>query len=234
VNQLPAWRTYQESAAAFFRELGMNASTDVTVEGVRTSHDVDVLVTFQHGGLDLKWVVECKEWKSSVSKVHVLALRQIVEDVGADRGILLAENGFQSGAIEATARSNVSVTSISDLRDTAAEALNRQKLLSFPLRIAQAHRNYWSISKADRIELGIRTDMDDRGYLGQLVLGAAQDVLLSALANEYPPKGLYSGNREAWKIGNLGKAVNWLEREVSELEARLNTPEAISRRRPDF
>jgi hypothetical protein len=37
----------------------------------------------------------------------VLALRQIVTDVGADRGILLSEKGFQSGAVEAATLTNV-------------------------------------------------------------------------------------------------------------------------------
>jgi restriction system protein len=231
MNLPPAWRSYQESAAEFFRELGMTAVTDATVNGIRTNHDVDVLVTFQHGGLDLKWIVECKDWKTRVPKSHVLTLRGIVQEVGADRGILLAEGGFQSGALEAALNSNVSLTSIAGLRDTAADALNQQKLLAFPLRIAQAHRDYWSISKADRIELGIRTDMDDRGYLGQLVLGTAQDVLLSSLAGQYPPRGLYSTNREAWKIADLSGAIEWLETELSELEGRLTSPEAVARRK---
>jgi restriction system protein len=173
VNLPPAWRSYQEKAAEFFRELGMTAVTDATVDGVRTTHDVDVLVTFKHGGLDLKWIVECKDWNSRVPKSHVLTLRGIVQEVGADRGILLAEGGFQSGALEAAENSNVSLTSIASLRTMASDALNQQKILAFPFRIAQAHRDYWSISKTDRIELGIRTDTDDRGYLGQLVLGTA-------------------------------------------------------------
>lgn len=75
--------------------------------------------------------------------------------------------------------------------------------------------------------------VDDRGYLGQLVLGAAQDVLPSALAEQYPPRGLYSVNRDAWKIADLGEAIVWLETELSELEARLSTPEAIARRRQE-
>lgn len=232
VTKLPEWSAYQENAAEFFRELGLQATTNAEVEGVRTHHDVDVLVTFQHSGLDLKWVVECKHWKSNVSKLHVLALRQIVDEVGADRGILLAENGFQSGAIEAAEKSDVSLTSIADLRVTASEALNLQKLLSFPLRVAVAHRGYWSISKSDRISLGIRTDVGDRGYLGQLVLGAAQDVLLSALADQYPPCGHYVAYGDAGEIANLGEAISWLEREVSHLEGLLNTPEAVARMRP--
>lgn len=47
---MTAWRDYQEEAAAFFRSIGLSAETDKTIIGVRTSHDVDVLVKSQHYG----------------------------------------------------------------------------------------------------------------------------------------------------------------------------------------
>lgn len=87
------WKDYQEETAEFFRSLGLKAETDVTVEGVRTKHDIDVLVKSHHAGFAITWIIECKHWNSKVSKLHVLALREIINDTGADRGILLAENG---------------------------------------------------------------------------------------------------------------------------------------------
>lgn len=33
------WKDYQEETAEFFRSLGLTASTDVTMKGVRTKHD---------------------------------------------------------------------------------------------------------------------------------------------------------------------------------------------------
>jgi hypothetical protein len=113
------WRQYQEKAAAFFRALGLEAETDVTINGVRATHDVDVLVRSHHAGFDITWIVECKHWSTPVSKVHVLALREIVNDSGRDRRIPLAENGFQSGAIEAAALTNVQVTSLAELTISA-------------------------------------------------------------------------------------------------------------------
>jgi restriction system protein len=99
-----SWRAYQESAAAFFRTLGLTAETDVRLTGVRTSHDIDVVVKSVHVGFEITWLVECKYWRTPVSKLHVLGLRQIVLEVGADRGILLSESGFQAGAIEAATK----------------------------------------------------------------------------------------------------------------------------------
>jgi restriction system protein len=84
------WREYQEQVAAFFRDLGLDAQTNVAVQGVRTQHDVDVFMKSHHVGFDVIWIVECKHWTSRVTKLHLLALREIVADIGADRGILHA------------------------------------------------------------------------------------------------------------------------------------------------
>ena len=81
------WDEYQEETAEFFRSIGLEASTNVRLQGVRTSHDIDVVVRSNLFGFDLLWVIECKHWKEAVSKLHVLALREIVTDLGADRGI---------------------------------------------------------------------------------------------------------------------------------------------------
>ena len=81
------WQIYQNEVATFFRSLGLIAETDLTLQGVRTTHAVDVVVRSQHVGFTITWIVECKHWKRRVTKLHVLALREIVADLGADRGI---------------------------------------------------------------------------------------------------------------------------------------------------
>src|SRR3979409_1054615 len=93
------WSEYQEEVAQFFRELGLTAETDATIEGVRTRHKIDVLVRRKHPGIALTWLVECKHWKSPVSKEKVFTLRSIVEDTGSDRGFIMAEGGYQTGAL---------------------------------------------------------------------------------------------------------------------------------------
>jgi hypothetical protein len=49
--------------------------------------------------------------------VHVAALASVVQDVGADRGILLSETGFQAGAIRLASLSNITLTSLTELKD---------------------------------------------------------------------------------------------------------------------
>lgn len=117
------WREYQDKTAEFFRSLGCEAEVDVLVKGVRGEHKIDVWVRFRRFGLETKWVVECKFWNTAVTKEKVMALRSIVEDVGADRGILISSAGFQSGAIRAAQNSNLTLTSLEKLEETSAEDL---------------------------------------------------------------------------------------------------------------
>jgi Restriction endonuclease len=108
------WREYQEAVARFFRERGCAATVEAQVPGARATHIVDVFVSFHQHGVDVRWVIECKLWKGRVEKADVLVLKGVVEDVGADRGIIFCETEFQSGARDAVRHSNILLVSSLD------------------------------------------------------------------------------------------------------------------------
>lgn len=117
------WRAYQEATAAVFRRLGCNAEVDHRVTGVRATHDIDVYASFIRSSIRCTWVVECKLWATRVPKEKVLALKTIVDDLGADRGIIICEKGFQPGAQDAARGTNITlVTSLADFEQTAMAA----------------------------------------------------------------------------------------------------------------
>lgn len=118
-----SWRQYQKRIAKFFRGLECDAEVEAKVVGARAVHKIDVWVRFKKFGLEIKWVIECKKWTSAISKEKVLALKSVVEDVGADRGILIAESGFQSGAIRAAEKTNITLTDLDELMKNAQEDL---------------------------------------------------------------------------------------------------------------
>jgi restriction system protein len=180
------WKEYQEEVAEFFRSIGLDAETDVTLQGVRTKHDIDVLVKSHHVGFDITWIVECKHWKSKVSKLHVLALREIVSDTGVDRGILLAENGFQSGAIEAAALTNVHVKSLAEVANTASTEIFSMRIRELYDRIIWCKTEYWDIPRDRRIECGLRQEVGAVGYFGDWAIKIAEDLLLKAFRGIYP------------------------------------------------
>jgi restriction system protein len=180
------WYEYQEEAAEFFRGLGLEAKTNVSLKGIRTSHDIDVVVRSHHVGFEVLWLVECKHWKERVSKLHVLALRQIVIDVGADRGILLCECGFQSGALEAANLTNVTLMSLSDVKTNARQQVVSMRLRELYDRMQSCRERYWNIPKNERIEHGLRPDVGLGGYRGTNALDIATELLSKAFRGTYP------------------------------------------------
>lgn len=135
-----AWKKYQEEAAGFFRSLGYVAEIEKKVKGVRGVHKVDVMVSGIIHGIEFSWVVECKNWKDNIPKEKVMALMSIVQDVGADKGFLLSEVGFQSGAIRASNNSNITLTSIADLSSDAKESLAELTAAKLHLKISTLKR----------------------------------------------------------------------------------------------
>jgi len=225
-----AWRAYQEEAAEFFRSLGLGASTDVRLKGARTSHDIDVLVRFTQLGIGVTWIVECKNWKASVSKLHVLALREIVTEVGADRGILLSESGFQSGANDAAKLSNVLLTSLAGMRIVARNEIYSARSHELYNRIENCNDRYWKISKRDRIDHGLRPEVMEVSYSGTHIIEVCRDVLSRTFRGIYPfsseTVGVFTLSNFPAEFTSPEQVVLTLEPLVMELENKLSLCEA--------
>ena len=242
------WSRYQDEAAEFFRLLGLEADTNQQVPGARTTHNVDVVVRSRHAGFELLWLVECKYWKTRITKEKVLALRTIVDDTGADRGLMLAESGFQSGALEAAYNANVMLTSLGDLKETLAFEVGKAKLHSIPPRIDSCAERYWEISKSDRIRYSLRQDFFTGGYDGAIVLKAVELTLRRALLHGFPltynrleaalaasiGPGIYPDNSDdESEISTPSELYDVLHEEMSQLESRLDAAEAALQNEKD-
>lgn len=136
------WNEYQQAVADFFTSIGATTEIDATVKGLRGSHKVDVLVKINHFGIDVIWIIECKLWKTSIPKEKILTLQQVVQDVGADRGLLMSESGFQSGAIRSTNSSNITLSSLSELKEISREELYKVKIKYISFKLNQLTNRY--------------------------------------------------------------------------------------------
>jgi hypothetical protein len=155
----------------------------------------------------------------------VLALREIVADIGADRGILLSETGFQSGAIEAGTLTNVHATSLAEVRKSASKEIISMRLRELYDRIEGCRERYWDISKEDRIEYGLRHDVGAVGYSGIRVIELVCDLLSKAFRGTFPLRSetlaaLCTPGFEH-QFTTAEEVVSALEPLVAELEARL-------------
>lgn len=130
------WAEYQVVVANALTRLGCDASIEESLSGVRAVHKVDVCARFLQYGVMQLWIVECKSLARPVTKDKVLTLQQIVADVGADRGLLFCEAGFQAGAINAAHTSSITLTSLADFIEFSDEQRQQLELERDELRNA--------------------------------------------------------------------------------------------------
>jgi hypothetical protein len=197
------WKKYEQDAAAFFTSLGLKAEIETTIQGARTKHAIDVLVTGTYQTLPLKWIVECKCWKTNVPKEKVLALQATTQDVGADKGILLSETGFQSGAIRACKNTNITLTSLEDLRLDAKQALDEEVLKDILWRLTRARKELRKINK-------FQEDVDFRYYTPAFIhmgtLMSVEAAISDALSGELPTVYHVDGEKRLW-AANFGELI---------------------------
>lgn len=70
-----------------------------TLDGKRT-RQIDVLVTDQIGQYEFKIVIDCKDHAKNLDVREVGTFHDLVQDVGAHRGVLVCPKGFTSGALD--------------------------------------------------------------------------------------------------------------------------------------
>lgn len=131
-----AWEDYQHRTAKLLRSLGFKAEVNDPLCGPNgVVHRVDVSANAVFAGVPVLWIVECKLWNRAVPKEKVSALKDIVNDLGADRGLLMSEKGFQSGAVNLAAAKNITLSSLDELRANAAKELTQGQVEAAEMRL---------------------------------------------------------------------------------------------------
>lgn len=100
------WKELQDFVAEYLSTAGYKASTPYEIDTARGKVEVDVYIESPYE-LVKHIVCECKYWSTPVTKEKIHAFRAVVQDIGAELGIIISKNGYQSGAIEAANYSNV-------------------------------------------------------------------------------------------------------------------------------
>lgn len=116
-NEPQSWEELENNAAQILREVGFQVEQRKEVQLVRGTANVDIVFIDTGAAPPITTFVECKHWRTAVTKKEVQAFRTIVQDAGAHRGLLLSSCGFQSGAFEAAASSNVRLINWTEFED---------------------------------------------------------------------------------------------------------------------
>lgn len=237
MKHLESWYQFQEEICSHFRSIGADAKTNVTVQGVRTKHDIDILVKTRYLGEDLTWVVEAKKWKARVNQFQVLGLRQIVADIGADRGFIISEVGFQKGAHEAAANSNVKLKTFAALKESTSASVENEILQFYRKRASILTSRYWGHSKSTRQKYDLRDYVGLQPHFsGAQLLSTINSVISSAQIGDYPVS-LETINSE--KVGdltayNFQQVTNWLNLNLNLLDEKIIRAEFDMQKKDDF
>lgn len=231
------WYKFQEEICDYFNSIGAESKTNITIKGVRTTHDIDILVQTKFLGEDLLWVIEAKKWKYKVSKLHVLGLRTIVDDIGADRGFIISELGFQKGAIEASKNTNIKLKTFDELKIDTRDLVESEILKTYKKRISILEARYWSHSKSIRKDYGLRDEVwSPFKFSGQILLSTIEAVIFSAEKKEYP---ICLDTMLEIKTGelianNFQQLCNWLNLNLNLLDEMIIKAEVEMQKNGDF
>lgn len=219
------WYKFQEDIRNHFESMGTDAKTNVKVTGVRGEHDVDVLVKSKFLGRDITWIIEAKKWNSNVPKEKVLALQSIVLDLGADRGFIISEKGFQSGAHQAAENSNVSLVTYSELVSSTQECMDLEILKHYEQRYEILVARYGAHPKRIRRDYNLRHDICPplSPFSGGTLLRYVEKVMESIKNRDYPidtDTGLQVNVGEK-TIEDFHQACNWLNLNLNLMDKQL-------------
>jgi hypothetical protein len=154
LSQKRSWQEYQDTVAAFLSQLGFEVQVDETLRGARAEHDIDVTARMSIAGVDQLWLIECKSWERRVPKERVLTFQGVVNDIGADRGLLFSESGFQVGAVRVAQNTNVTLTSLAEFEQNSLAEVSsaRAKILDERIaRLMQAFAAVWDLPESERV-----------------------------------------------------------------------------------
>ena len=76
------------------------------------SYQIDVVATFNALGVKFKVLIECKRHSSPIPRSYVELLNSRLQSLGAQKGILVATTGFQSGAIQFATKHGIALVKI--------------------------------------------------------------------------------------------------------------------------
>ena len=106
LHEVPkSWRDLQDKVGYILASCGYSVEISKKVGLVRGKKEIDVYAESS----DISIACECKYWNSRVPQDIVSSFRTVIGDMGVNKGIIVAKEGFQKGAYNVSEKTNVSL-----------------------------------------------------------------------------------------------------------------------------
>jgi hypothetical protein len=135
------WQDLEAQVAQILKECGYDVEVQKNVQLARGDVNIDVWAD-DHSSPQNIIAVECKHWATPATKNVVHGFRTVVGDSGANTGLIVSSAGFQQGAVEAAAYSNVRLLNWFEFQGMFAGRWFRQYMSSTLADQTEALREY--------------------------------------------------------------------------------------------
>jgi restriction system protein len=137
-------QAYEEAVATIAKSMnldlvGWQVKHLDPVEGLDGTYIIDVTARFHLAGMDFLILFECKRHKNPVKRSDVQVLLAKLQSAGAQKGVLVAATGFQSGALEFAKAHGIACVR---LVDNAWTYLSRHTAVATPPALTGAYSGY--------------------------------------------------------------------------------------------
>jgi tetrahydromethanopterin S-methyltransferase subunit G len=108
-NPLPnTWQELQTGVNKIFNEIGLTSEVEKNIDTPRGTVEIDVFAEDLNSVDKIKYVVECKNWSSSIPQTVVHSFTTVMHETGGNIGYIISKIGLQKGAREYTKNTNIS------------------------------------------------------------------------------------------------------------------------------
>ena len=111
------WLDLQNKVAYILSSCGYIVEIPKKIRTVRGEVEIDVYASDS----DISIVCECKYWESNIPQNIIFSFRSVVGDIGANKGIVIAKSGFQSGAYENVRNTNIELKTWEDFSEQCVD-----------------------------------------------------------------------------------------------------------------
>ncbi|WP_264522531.1 restriction endonuclease [Flavobacterium sp. N2469] len=129
-NEPKTWKDLQNKVAEILTVCGYLCETEKDIITVREKVNVDVYAEINNQVSGSVIICECKFWKKKVPKHVVHSFRTVINDYGANYGLIISKMGFQSGAFNAIKNTNVQLVNWTEFENTFRAEWIRKKLIA--------------------------------------------------------------------------------------------------------
>jgi hypothetical protein len=111
------WQELEKMVYTAFAEMGYESKKNITIKTIRGHIAIDVMAIDNKTPIQTTVVCECKHWNKRVNQQTIHAFRSVCADVGAHYGLVIAKNGFQSGAKLTRQNTNICLLDFDQFQD---------------------------------------------------------------------------------------------------------------------